>query len=519
MKEIRVKRIISVLMCVLMLASLCACKDKTTNLDSGERSLTHKISDEPIELTFFAKEIDDAQDESVFAEAYDMTNILLKPTISENVTDMDQALALAVAAKNIPDVIYDWKQENFNKYGMQGALIPLNDLIDKYAPNYKKFLEENPDIKYFSTASDGNIYFIPSIADGEASTGWFIRQDWLDKLGMKAPDSLEEFYKVMVAFRDKDPNGNGKKDEVPYFGSQADVATLLSLFDAYEGFRYENGKVSFGPMEDKFLTAIKEIGKWYQEGLIDVEFFTRTDARDYLTSNNTGGITHNWFGSTAKINDTLKGVVPGFSLVPFDPPKGIDGVRREINRRGRTNGEGWAISSMNKHPEETMKYFDFWFTEEGRRLANFGIEGLHYDLIDGKPVFKDAILNGDTAISVRMLNARAQSNFGYWQDYNYEAQWTNEIARAGVEMYQKGGYLPALIERPALSYFDGEKRHNVLKTQLETYVDENMQHWILGTRDPDADFASFKATLKNMGVDEYISIEQKAYDKYLEVMK
>ena len=148
------KRVLAVILCAVMLVALCGCNEKSQTLsDNSERSLTHKISEEPIELTYFAKKLDDYK-ENVFTEAYDKTNILLTPTLSENVTDMDQALALAVAAKNIPDVVYDWTQENFNKYGMQGALIPLNDLIDKFAPNYKKFLEENPAVKYFSTASD-----------------------------------------------------------------------------------------------------------------------------------------------------------------------------------------------------------------------------------------------------------------------------------------------------------------------------------------------------------------------------
>ena len=126
----KAKGILAFALCMLMVLSLCACGGaKKSGVDVGERSLTHKITDEPLELTYFGKNIDDYSDQSIWVGAADMTNILLKPTISENVTDMDQALALAVAAKNIPDIVYDWKAENFNKYGAQGALIPLNDLM------------------------------------------------------------------------------------------------------------------------------------------------------------------------------------------------------------------------------------------------------------------------------------------------------------------------------------------------------------------------------------------------------
>ncbi len=515
----KAKRIMAIVLCLVMALGMCACgKTQTGTTNTGERSLTHKITEEPLELTFFGKEMDDYADQMIWLGAYDMTNILVKPTLSENVTDMDQALALAVAAKDVPDIVYDWKQENFNKYGTQGALIPLNDLIDQYAPNYKKFLEENPDVKYFSTAGDGNIYFIPFIADGQASTGWFIRQDWLDKVGKEIPNTVDELYDVLVAFRDGDPNGNGQKDEVPLFAMKGDVAGMLSLFNAYRSFHYGDGKVAFGPMEDNFLTGIKTIAKWFGEDLIDKELFSRADAQDHFTTNNTGGVVHEWFGSTAKTNDKLKDTIPGYKLVPFAPPAGPDGVRRELNRRVKTSGEGWAISAMNKHPEETMKFFDFWFSEEGRRLVNFGLEGVHYDMVDGAPIFKEELMNGEPPITTVMMSIRSMTNFGFWQDYAYEAQWTNEIAREGVKMYSEGGYLPSVVNSPKLSYFEDEKRHNVLKTQLETCIDEKIQEWVFGSADPEADFPAFKETLKSLDVEEYIAIEQRAYDKYLEVV-
>lgn len=514
----KAKRIVALGLCLLMVAGFCGCGKEGAMAGKTERSLTHKITEEPLELTLFAKEMEDYADQSLWLGVADKTNILLKPTLSENVTDMDQALALAVAAKNIPDVVYDWKQENFNKYGTQGALIPLNDLIEEHAPNYKKFLEENSDIKYFSTADDGNIYFIPFITDGEASTAWFIRQDWLDKLNLETPNTVEELHDVMVAFRDGDPNGNGQKDEVPYFGPQGDLGGLFSLFDAYDSFRYQNGKVTFGPLEDNYLKAVTEVAKWYKEGLIDKEIFTRSDAKDFFTTRNTGGITHDWIGSTSKRNDALKDTIPGFNLKVMAPPEGIDGVRREENRRSRTSGEGWAISTMNEHPVETIKLFDFFFTEEGRRMANFGLEGVHYDMVDGAPVFKDEILNSDTSVAAIMINVHSQINFGFWQDYAYEAQWTNQIGRDGLAMYQENGYLPSLVERPQLSYAENADKHNTLATQIKTYLDETLQQWIFGTKDITSDYGAFKETLKTLGVEEYVAIEQKAYDRYLNMI-
>jgi ABC-type sugar transport system, periplasmic component len=534
------RKVLALIVCVVFAVSLAGCGGKATNGTSNtekvanstsstvsttsvEESHTLKISDEKATLSYFGFKLE-AYSENLFTEAFKMTNVLMEPTLSQNVTDTDQALALAVASKQIPDAVYDWQRENFVKYGLQGALIPLNELIDKYAPNYKAFLEKNPDVKYFSTASDGNIYFIPFVADGEAATGWFIRQDWLDKLNLKTPETVDDLYKTMVAFRDGDPNGNGKKDEVPFFGCTAEVGPqiepLLSVLDATDKFRYQNGKVTYGPMEDGFKTAIKEIGKWYKEGLIDKEIFTRADARGFFLPNNTGGITSNWFGSTAATNTTYKDSIPGFKFVPMAPPASPSGVKKATDRRVKTNGEGWAISAQNKNPELTMKYFDFWWSKEGRQLASFGIEGKQYDMVDGKPVLKEEILKGETPVSALMLHLRGDTNFGFWQDFACEEQWANSIALEGMKMYSEKGYFPEIKEVPSLIYTnEQEKRHNTLKTQVETYLNESMQQWILGGRDIEKDFEQFRTQMRTLGVDELVAIEQEAYDSYLNMGK
>ena len=100
--------------------------------------------------------------------------------------------------------------------------------------------------------------------------------------------------------------------------------------------------------------------------------------------------------------------VPGFELKAFAPPASISGKRIEEHRRTPVKPEGWAITMANKHPVETIKYFDFFFSEEGRRMANFGIEGKHYDMIDGKPIFKPEVLNADKPINAQMWSVGAQ---------------------------------------------------------------------------------------------------------------
>lgn len=514
-------RAAAAVLCVAALLGSAGCgkKSQTTTTDENMK-LTHKLSDEPVTMTLFARQKEGYETNNVFEEAYRMTNVKLVPTLSQNVTDMDQALALAVAAKNIPDVIYDWRRVNFTKYGMQGALISLNDLMKDNAPNLNKYYEEHPTMKSFATAGNGSVYFIPCGQAGSTSVGWCIRQDWLDRVAKSAPETVDEFYEVMKAFRDGDPNGNGQADEVAYFDRQNTIEPLLWLFNSGSDFHYENGKAVFCPMENDFKTAMKEVKKWYDEKLIDPEVFTRKDARTYFCSNNLGGITNNWFGSTLNTNNQYGESVPGYKMVAMAPPANTKGVRRVFDRRAETTGEGWAISSMNKNPELTMKYFDFWWSEDGIRLANFGIEGQDYDMVDGKEVVKESVLkNKEVAANTYNAYMRHSVNFGFPQDFGYESQWVLPEALDAMNLYEEQHYIPELFEKPMMAYSDDqEERKANLKTQIDTYVSETIQSWILVGGDIDAEFETFKNRMKELGIEEYIAIEQDAYTKYLSVL-
>ena len=105
--------------------------------------------------------------------------------------------------------------------------------MEKYAPNIKAYFDENPDQRKALEWIDGKIYYIPCIGDGDVSMGWFIREDWLDNLGLEMPKNVDEYYNVLKAFKTQDPNGNGIDDEIPYFNRNAgvdyDTAITLSL--------------------------------------------------------------------------------------------------------------------------------------------------------------------------------------------------------------------------------------------------------------------------------------------------
>ncbi|MCB2053676.1 MAG: extracellular solute-binding protein [Geminicoccaceae bacterium] len=487
----------------------------------------HRIVDEPLVLTIHMHwPRAQGYDENYPVErvAREMTGIHLKDaTAGRNSTDSNEAMNLLLAKGDMPDIVGGHLiQQPVNQYGPEGAFLPLNDLVEEHAPHIQAFWDSHPGLQEAISSYDGNYYYIPYLPDGEFGRAWYIRQDWLDKLGLEQPTNVDEYYEVLKAFRDQDPNGNGLKDEIPYFARQwEEVNRLLNLWDArssgsdtyHDFYVNDEGKVVHPYALEAYRDGIAHIAQWYEEGLIDPEIFTRgSSSRDYLLSENLGGSTHDWFASTSGYNQALADKIEGFNFIPFLPPESAGGVRMEEHRRIPIKPDGWAISYTNEHPVETIKYFDFWFTEEGRLLANFGVEGETWDMIDGEPVFKPEVLNSDSPVNSQMYLVGAQIYRGYWQDYRYEWQWTSEPARKGIELYKANDLLIDQFLGVSLNQ-EEQAVYDKYWPSLRTYMLERQQAWILGTGDVEADWDEYMAQLERMGLSEVLEVMNSAYSR------
>ncbi|MGL5521343.1 MAG: extracellular solute-binding protein, partial [Cetobacterium sp.] len=261
----------------------------------------------------------------VYKKAEEATGVKIKSYASKNNTDSTQAYNLMLASNDFSDIIA-YRVPDLEKLGSDGGMIPLNDLIDKHAPNIKKFIEENPRYKKDMYSLDGKIYAIPTYYDLDklsVSSGLFIRTDWLKKFGLPVPKTLEEAENALTIFKEQDANGNGRKDEVGIFvrgNIQAALNNLTGIFGArpYKTFYVENDQVTFATLDPNFKEAVKLSADWYKKGLIDKEVFTRGwGARDAVLPTNMGGMTLDWFGSTASYNSLSTGQIPGFEFYPM----------------------------------------------------------------------------------------------------------------------------------------------------------------------------------------------------------
>jgi len=468
------------------------------------------------------------EDWPVEQKARELTNInLVDVTVGANMrtdsenTGRTEALNLMLASGTIPDIVGSSRIKDFvNQYGPEGAFLPLNELIDEYAPNIAAYLADRPKIASALKAADGNMYYIPYLPDGKYGRAYWIRTDWLDALGLEVPQTVDEYEAVLRAFKTQDPNGNGEADEIPFFVRQwPELLRLVTLWDGrahgsdtYHDFMVDDGMITHGYIGEGYREGIKNIARWYADGLIDPEVFTRgSSARDFLLSENLGGSTHDWFASTGGYN-RLSSEIEGFELKAMAPPASISGKRVEEHRRILIKPDGWAIGGTNEYPVETIKYFDFWFTEEGRRLANFGVEGQQYTMVDGKPIFTQEFLDaGPVNRSLYQVGAQLQGR-GYFQDYNYEIQWTNEFALEGIALYDEGDYLIPDFLGVAFTP-EEQKIYDRSWGSIRDYMLEKQQGWILGNGDVEAEWDDYMAQLESKGLSEVLAVMQTAYDR------
>lgn len=485
-----------------------------------------KVVDDPLELSIhfhWRRSKGYIEDWPVEKAACEMTGVCLKDaTVGKNAGTSSEAMNLLIASGNLPDIVGGERiRQPINEYGPQGAFLPLNDLIDEHAPNIKAWFDEHPGLMEAISSWDGNMYYIPYLPDGKYARAWFIRQDWLDKLGLEQPTNIEELEQVLIAFRDQDPNGNGLKDEIPYFNRNwEETLRPINFWDArtsgsdtYHDFMVVDGKLQHPYATENFREGLKNLARWYAEGLIDPEIYTRgSSARDYLLSEDLGGFTHDWFASTSGYNISLKDTVEGFNFIPFLPPETISGQQFQEHRRIPIKPDGWAISHSNKDPIATIKYFDFWFTEEGALLANFGIEGDHYEMVDGEPIYTDKILGSGRAVNSQMYEIGAQAFRGYPQDYRYEWQWTRESARKGIELYDTKDLLLDQFLGVAFKREEQEV-YDKYWPSLQTYMLERIQGWVLGNGDIEADWDDYLAQLDKRGLNDVLEVMQTAYDR------
>lgn len=300
-------------------------------------------------------------------------------------------LNLLIASDDLPDILRPIGGIEQTLI-QQGGALPLDDLLPKYAPNVWKNIPKEAWDVVRSASPDGHIYYVPKVFLVPERAP-MIRKDWLDKVGLPMPKTVEEYKEVLKAFRDKDPNGNGQKDELPTSGREFGK-WMDHLFGMYGVAMWEgspewdlyDGKIQYAGVTPNMKAAIAFIRDLYKEKLLDNEtFLNKGDVWQAKINNNLVG---SWYHLPANVRDRytamLKGA-PDAYIVGMPMPK-AQGFQGFVTQKSMGEPE-WIIPAGAKgKAEASLKLLDFFYDEKNDEFVRFGIEGLQHKVENGKKV-------------------------------------------------------------------------------------------------------------------------------------
>ncbi|MEK3721606.1 extracellular solute-binding protein [Paenibacillus sp. FSL H8-0034] len=302
-------------------------------------------------------------------------------------SDYKNQINVRLAAGNYPDV-FELEPGEIKSFADKGLLLDLTP----YVPKLKPVLDFQGKEDFERGFIGGKQYAIGRDANLPFNT-FLIRKDWLDKLGLKAPGTLEEFKAVAKAFTEQDPDGNGKKDTIGLTGFELD--TFAPLFGSFgvgsPGNLYlKNDKLTdamFDPMMKDALTYIKDL---MDSGGVDMEYITNKNglAIEKAYQGKAGIIYTGWQSFLRKDSEVKwKGVNPNAQWVQLASPKGPGGQFDASYDYGKAPQYFVISKAVEKDPAKLQKIldvFNYMASPEGLNLVSYGIEGRHYKLNGGK---------------------------------------------------------------------------------------------------------------------------------------
>lgn len=571
--------VISILL-VLSIIPGCTTKDKDATKDKETSKLSDTTSSEgdgrPMEGNLYLQGIPvvkdketfdvmisyssghaDTNDLPLYKEREDRTNVKLNYTFVMS-SALNERKTTMFATNDLPDAMVNiLSTDDIVRYSPTGVLLPVDEYVNKYMPRLKKLMKEYPDVGRMSNLPDGKMYGFPRLnfwsvwpgGDTYINTTWIINQDWLDKLELKTPETTDELKEVLMAFKTRDPNGNGKPDEIPYSfcysNSRSFRESMFGPFGLIGPGRkeyVENGKVFFVATDPRYKDAVKYVRDLYTNGLIDKEAFSHTTeqfrSKGVQADPPIYGMTNGWMGDDEVGPRIRTPGNPDAPYVPMPPIAGPDGTRIWGNAISGIVPHLFVMSNKCKSPETLARYVDELYSEdesvqecwgafgewvekrddgtyarrltpEGRNTTEWMMEAtsrmMPYALTDAL-VERMRIQKGDVTIEDK-AERRKEENIIY-EGKDAEIKYIYSMVYAPYAI--KEVYPGSVIRTPEEVDEIGR-----LFPQIQNLIEKKEVEWMTGVADIDAEYDDFIKQLKEYKIDKVTELYQAAYDRYM----
>lgn len=504
---------------------------KSDEAATTSTSISYPLSSESGTFTYWYEGDNNEETSKPWLQAEELTGIHVKITYATR-TGADEQFNLMMASGEYTDII-----DNVTDRYAGGAeaaidenvILNLAGYLEKDLPDYSKYLYADKETAKDLTTDSGYIPAVYQLYDEvrEPDAGPIIRQDWLDKLGLDTPETYDDYEKVLLAFKN---NYNCSSplillaDAVPennYLVAGYGIAGKTEeAGKAYMPFYQVDGVVKYGLLEDGFKQYVTMLRKWYSEGLIAADYATADNAaRDSLQNNEQCGI---WYSGSG-----LCGYTGDNAMISSDDPNyHAVAIPDAVQKKGDINhlstsskyksNHSVSITTQAGDSELIAQWLNFWFTDAGSTLANYGAEGEGCTIDQsGKAGFSDLILNNPDSKDYRTcLSLYTVTCVPYYNHVNRDmATYTKDVAAAsGIWASNRDG----AYNYPDMASLNGAEAEefSALYADISTIISEQLPQFIMGTKSMD-EWDSFVASLNDMKLGTCIELKQDAYDRYI----
>lgn len=300
--------------------------------------------------TRYLKEVLNIQNENTFEAA--------------NGDAYDQKVSMAIATGDIPDIMK--VDATTLKQLVENDMI--EDLTDAYkdcaTDKIKEMYDSYGGRALESATFDGKLMALPSTQCANVPTMLWLRQDWMDKLGLEAPKTMDDVENILQQFVTKDPGNNGAGKTMGLVGSSNiggvygglfQMDNILSLYNAFPGqWIEEDGKVVFGSTTDNMKKGLEKVSELFKKGLIDPQMAVREgdDITSLIINGQCGAFFGPWWAPDYPLNDAKK-LNPDAQWTPYIAPANEDGTVTAYTQNPAS--EFYVVRKGFEHPELLVK--------------------------------------------------------------------------------------------------------------------------------------------------------------------
>lgn len=399
------------------------------------------------------------------------------------------------------------------------------EMLEENAPDYWAYINNDTYMGEI-VQLDGKMYGLAGHVFEPGSVyrywrGFFYRGDLLDKIGKEVPTTAEEFYDVLVALKGlegiKTPlvfQGSGDLEECLKNG---DITSPFGLVSA-DDFQVD-GVWTLGSYQPEYKEVLRFVKKLFDEGLISVDYLSMEGsvAQAAICNGEAGA----FYGNNSRLNTFKNALKEGEYFVPGPGLKTPDGQNAMYSYADPmvATGDFVYITTDCENPELVMQAYNYLFTENGKLIRDFGVEGESYTIgADGIPAYTELVTKNPDGYSLDgVARSYALINWpGIHGDYQLAARHPEQTQVVAYELWGSSQHDTYVVIPGDVILEKYSDEYASLWTDIDLYLDESRAKFINGELDLDADWDNYIETLKKMGIERVIEMKQETTTAYID---